>query len=240
MSTPFNYPIESWVDKDRAMSVVNTPLEKSWIKQRTGAGGMKLDYVEGGRVKKILIEAFENKYSWEILKAEIIQSNPRSYRGGEPQQQPPYVFVWGRLTVPGLGSRDGFGSKVIQFSENAEQQSQAFKSAATDAFKVAASYFGVALELYIEEEEVAEPPKEEVARQYQSAPTVAPPKPHPTWDASDVEKLKNLKTLMNITDNKDLEPFIKDWSGGTLTSFTEISPENIRSFNEYLEKKYQK
>ena len=45
---------------------------------------------------------------------------------------------------------------------------------------------------------------------------------------------------MSITDNKDLEPFIKDWSGGTLTSFTEISPENIRSFNDYLEKKYQK
>lgn len=74
---------------------------------------------------------------------------------GEPvlEPQPPIVHVLGRLIIPGFGVREQWGSKSL-IGGYTEQES-AFKSAATDAFKKCAAEFGIALQLWDSEEDLA-------------------------------------------------------------------------------------
>ena len=238
------FEMEHSLDLEKAQEVIDRPLKREWIKKRSAGGGRTLDYLEGGRVKKLLIEAFQNKWSWEIVHWEIKDASDKKFKTGTPQEQPPYVIVHGRLTVPGVGTREAFGSKVIQMSEGSDQQSQALKSASTDAFKVAASYFGIGLDLYLDDAEYEEAPKEqpktEVANKYKDAkPTKTPASKSPTWSQEDLDKMASLKKLMNIADNEGLNAFVQDWSGGTSKSYKDINPENIKAFNKYLEGKVQ-
>jgi recombination DNA repair RAD52 pathway protein len=242
------------VSLKKVREVVEKPLKTDWIKKRE-LGGRKLDYIEGGRVKKILNEAFDYQWSWEILKWEFISSYDKVFKNRQTGQetatkQPPYVLVWGKLTVPGLGSREAFGSKVIQFAEGADQQCQALKSASTDALKVAASNFGVALELYVDddEEEAAEKaeargmegPRGNVANQYQNAtPQQSATSKMKSWNKEDLELLKSLREQLGFGGNspeerEKLNPLVEDFSKGLLKSYKEITPENIKAFNQYL------
>lgn len=254
---PFNVNPDFVPNFSHAKEVIESPLKKEWIKQRE-LGGKKLDYIEGGRVKKLLNEAFDYKWSFDIKSIEFKDSYMKKGRyDKEPVPQPPYVLVIGELIVPGFGSRPGVGSKVIQFGEGADQQSQAVKSALTDALKVAASNFGIALDLYLDDVEydtstsqpVNQPssqsaapkqPRGNVAQQYANA-TPQPPQSQNPWDKAmaEVERLKQLKQIMNINDNDGLVKFVEDWSKGTLKSWADITPDNIKSFNNYLESKLQ-
>lgn len=253
--SPFYAIQDSIPDFEHAKEIIEAPLKKEWIKKRK-LSGKELDYIEGGRVKKLLNEAFSYKWSFDITSIEFKDSYDRHGRfDKEPVPQPPYVLVVGELIVPGLGSRPGIGSKVIQFGEGADQQSQAVKSALTDALKVAASNFGIALDLYLDDAEFdtsSSQPKVQsqaparkntrgdMARSYASAEP-APAKPENPWDKAiaETERLKQLKQVMGIQDNEGLAKFVEDWSKGTLKAWTDITPDNIKSFNNYLETKLQ-
>lgn len=109
------------------------------IRERRGADGM-VDYVEGADVRERLIEATGGTFDWEILDLRFMERSQKVTSRGEVTDVNAYWMCWGRLTIPGLGSRDGVGTAPMEDAE-------APKTATTDALKRAASEFGVALHL---------------------------------------------------------------------------------------------
>jgi adenylate cyclase class IV len=55
------------------------------------------------------------------------------------------------------------------------------------------------------------------------------------WDPEDVERMKQLKKRLGITDNEQLNKHVKEFSLGQLTSYLDITPDNIKAFCDYLE-----
>ena len=164
---------------EEAKAVVSEKLNPSWIKQRT-VGKTTLSYIGGQTVIRLLNKAFNYQWSFEIVSEEIVPSVPKLNKyakaGQDPlEPQPPVVKVLGRLTIPGIGVKEQYGSKVL--IGGASEQESAFKSASTDALKKCASLLGIGLELYGEDEgmddvvEVASTPSTVVPPQ-QQAPTV--------------------------------------------------------------------
>jgi hypothetical protein len=102
-----------------------------------------------------LNKAFGYQWSFEVVSEQIVPSIPKLNKyaksGQDPYEpQPPVVKILGRLTVPGLGVKEQYGSKVL--IGGASEQESAFKSASTDALKKCASLFGIGLDLYGEAE----------------------------------------------------------------------------------------
>ena len=139
METPFS--------KINAINVIQTPTNPNWIKDKKG-----LSYVSGDTVTRILNKAFNYRWSFEILETRIIESQDKAIKPkyGEKEQtfvaQNPVVQCHGRLTIPGFGSREQWGSQPLIGGSDVQEHS--FKSAATDSMKKCASLFGIALDLY--------------------------------------------------------------------------------------------
>lgn len=161
---------------EEAKAVVSEKLNPSWIKQRT-VGKATLSYIGGQTVIRLLNKAFNYQWSFEIVQEEIVPSQPKLNKyakaGQDPlEPQPPVVKVLGRLTIPGIGVKEQYGSKVL--IGGASEQESAFKSASTDALKKCASLLGIGLELYGEDEgmddvvEVASTPSTVVAPKQQT------------------------------------------------------------------------
>lgn len=120
-----------------------TPRDK--IKSRPGNGGRMFDYVEVGYIIGQLDEAFGRLWDWEIITEEL---------KGNSQ-----VWVKGRLTIhlaPGFDlKKDAFGSSDIKkFTSSglAIDIGNDLKSASSDALKKAASYLGIASDVYFPHE----------------------------------------------------------------------------------------
>lgn len=197
---PANYDLE------RAKGTVSAKLEPSWIEQRK-QGSATLSYIGGHVVIRLLNKAFNYQWSFEVVKEEIVPSLPKPAYSGygnarkpimetivladgkttsqvqKLEPQAPVVKVLGRLTVPGLGVKEQYGSKVL--IGGATEQESAFKSASTDALKKCASLFGIGLDLYGEVEgfenqayqEYQQAPAPQVQQQVQQAP-YQQPAPH--------------------------------------------------------------
>lgn len=212
-------------DIDAAKKIIEEPLKKEWIKQRV-QGGAKLDYIEGARVIEILNRAFNYQWDFEIIQSEIIQAEP--YKGKNDttvQEQGKYLSVLGRLVVPGLGSKMAFGSKSI-IGRVTEQES-VYKAAMTDSLKKAATLFGVGKELYLDDIDVA--PKVEAA----------PKAPVDDEFKALATKLKEYKQVLGIgegaDENEKLNPYVKEWSGGTHTSWREVLvKDKLKAFVSWL------
>lgn len=155
-------------DKQHASKLLDTKLNPAWIEQRK-QGSATLSYIGGHIVIRLLNKAFNGAWSFEILEEELIESLPKPRvewvnkkrvhvqddKGNylyDPQ--PPYVRVKGRMTVPGMGVKEQYGTKVL--IGGATEQEHASKAAATDALKKCASLYGVGLELYGEAEGLVE------------------------------------------------------------------------------------
>jgi len=151
-------------DKDHALKLFDTELNPKWIEERK-QGTATLKYIGGHIVIRLLNKAFNGAWSFEILEEELIDSLPKARIKWEKQNgrnvkvhetdaqgnllydaQPPYVRVKGRMTVPGMGVKEQYGTKVL--IGGATEQEHASKAAATDALKKCASLYGVGLELY--------------------------------------------------------------------------------------------
>lgn len=276
---------------DATKKVLKEKLKPEWIKKRK-QGSTELSYIGGNTVIQLLNAAFNYQWSFEIVKEEVVESIgkpvtswdnqarkkvPVMNPDGTPKReaQPPYLKVLGRLTVPGLGVREQFGSKI--FIGGATEQESAFKSASTDALKKCASLFGIGLELYGDEEydfedtsaTVSEPKTEvkETATPVTPTPTPEPApepqkeQPAPTtpqkpakqpaqaqtasqgavdpnaWDGNDINRLKELKAILGITDNSQLDPYVREFLDNGDMTYRNIIPQNVNAFNVFLAKK---
>lgn len=128
-----------------------TPANK--IKKRPGNGGRTFDYVEVGYVVAQLDEAFGRLWDWEVLDQNVGTSQ---------------VWVKGRLTIhlaPNFDlKKETFGSSDIKkftTTKMAIDIGNDLKSASSDALKKAASYLGIASDVYFPNEYQAEDTQEE-------------------------------------------------------------------------------
>lgn len=190
------FEMERHVDEEHVKKVVKEKLDKSWIKTRK-QGGTTLSYIGGHTVIHLLNKAFGFGWSFEIVREDVVESVPKpatewvnrrkEYKRDSNGQiimeaQPPVVKVLGRLSVPGYGVKEQYGSKVL--IGGATEQESAFKSASTDAMKKCASLFGIGLELWGEEgleddEPVETPEVKQVAKQAPAPQQQAPAQQQP-------------------------------------------------------------
>lgn len=252
---------------DRMTKVLEEKLDPKLIKQRV-QGKTTLSYIGGHTVIRLLNKAFGYKWSFEIVNDEIVPSQPKINKyakEGESkfEDQAPVVKVLGRLTVPGVGVKEQYGSKVL--IGGASEQEAAFKSASTDALKKCATMFGIGLELYEDDDEAAPAPAAEVKPAYnksnyssgkssykpqdKSATTSAPaPAPKPNYGAPqtpadqqyegvDIAKIKELKAVLGVVNNSELDPYAREFLDLSTATFTSITPTNIKAFNVFLSKK---
>ena len=283
--------------EEKALKVLKAPLDKSWIEKRK-VGNTELSYIGGHVVIRLLNEAFNYQWSFEVISEEIVPSIPKidKYKNNAEIPQPPVVKVLGRLTVPGLGYKEQYGSKVL--IGGATEQESAFKSAGTDALKKCASLFGIGLDLYgvvegfemFQEAEgvpyqetvpspavldpASMPKASEVKQPVQPTPTPAPaqptqpaPAPQPqggatvlqpsepqqtqgaqtapatpatpaspaaVWEPAQVNALIAHKKALGITDNEQLNPYVREFLNSADVSYQNITPQNIEAFNVFL------
>lgn len=273
------FRMESLVYKfEDAKSVLEEKLNPNWIKERK-QGNVTLSYIEGHTVIRLLNKAFNYQWNFEIISEEIVASQPKPITQYNPstkrkeyvynpdgsikvEPQPPVVKVLGRLTVPGLGIKEQYGSKVL--IGGATEQESAFKAAATDALKKCASMFGIGLELYGGDEDFVEPQQQQQTygyvsnadkQQYNSVqqpvstPSYTPPQATTVqqatnapadpnaWDPNDINRLKELKQILGITDNHQLDPYVREFLDSPDVTYMNITPQNIKAFNVFMSKK---
>lgn len=118
----------------QASDVVSRPLPQDKIKQRPGKGGMTFNYISADLVIELLNEAFEHNWSTRIVSSVIhgetavvgLELTVQDAEGGS---------IW----------KQQFGSCEISRGMG---PGEAFKGAASDALKKAATLLGIGLELY--------------------------------------------------------------------------------------------
>jgi recombination DNA repair RAD52 pathway protein len=248
MSNPgldvFNVAIETKTNEMHVQAIVEAALDPKLIKTRT-VGNTSLDYIGGHTVIRLLNKAFGYAWSFEIVQDEIVPSLPKvnKYKPNDPPEaQPPVVKVLGRLTVPGYGVKEQFGSKVLV--GGASEQESTFKSASTDALKKCATLFGIGLELYDDEEvstaqvsTTPAPAKAPYAKQPYNKVASTTPASTVKYEPADINKIKELKDVLGITDNTQLDPYAREFLDNQEVTFKEITPTNIKAFNVFLSKK---
>lgn len=235
--------------KSEAIKVLERPTPKSQIKERDGGNGITLSYVDGAYVIRVLNKAFNYNWSWEIVDFRIVESQDKVVKKrydytkkryvdlDEPiyEKQPPVAHVLGKLTVPGFGVKYGFGSKVI--IGGASEQESIFKAAATDALKVAAKHFGIALDLYedvptmFDDDEL--PPRGKVNIDEMRNAQQDPEDVEEVVN-SDIETLKELAAKLGVTSSDGLDPYVNDFSKGTIKTYAELPPSKLKLFLIYL------
>lgn len=272
-------------DQEKAVEVIKRKIDEDLIEERK-QGNATLSYIGGSTVIDLLNEAFNYQWSFEIVREEVVESLPklrtrwnRDSKKNEPvldQQgnkiydaQPPVAKVLGRLTVPGLGIKEQYGSKVI--IGGATEQESSFKAASTDAMKKCATLFGIGNELYKKtdqntekssqsnsykpqtksssyqskkQEPVREVKKEE-KEETPSNPNTQAEKKEVTasgggsvsWNKDDIQKLKELKAILGITENHNLDPYVREYLDSADATHKMISKTNIAGFNNFLSKK---
>lgn len=105
-----------------------------------------LKYVSGASVIKRLIEATDGNYTTELVWHNLIEID--TFRKGKAVKVPAMLALV-RLTIPGLGSKEGFGIQILEGGEDM------YKGAFTDGLKKAATQVGCALADLYETEEAA-------------------------------------------------------------------------------------
>ena len=117
--------------------LLDKPFEPSQIKQRPGAFGDLLDYLEGATVIQRLNDALEGEWSFSIAEYKIDSAE---------------VLVLGRLTHAGITKMQFGKSAITRSAKDSALVSLGddLKAAATDALKKCATLFGVGLHLYFD------------------------------------------------------------------------------------------
>jgi len=118
--------------------LLERPFDATQIKQRQGAFGDLLDYVEGATVVQRLNDALDGLWSFRVVEYKI-----------DAQE----VLVLGQLTHTGI-SKMQFGKATLTRSRSDNSLislGDDLKAAATDALKKCATLFGVGLHLYLHE-----------------------------------------------------------------------------------------
>lgn len=222
--------------RPESKAIIEAPIPKSAIKTRKSGFGKDLSYISGSTVIDLLNKAFDYKWSFTVLEEKMVKSEPKqNWKTKELEPQPPYIQILGRLEVPEMGiAKEQFGTKILL--GGASEQEGAAKSAATDSMKKCATLLGIGLELYEEDTIPAEPVKAKAAP---VQPTVAktPAKPSIPWDTSDTDRLKELKAIMDISSNEQLDPYVREFIDRSDVTYKDITPMNVKKFIVFLQKK---
>ncbi len=117
--------------------LLEKPFDPEQIKQREGHFGKMLDYIEGHSVIQRLNDAFDAKWSFEILEHKVLSETDE-------------VIVLGKLSASEVVKTQFGSSRITRAKESGEMISLAddLKAGATDALKKAATLLGVGLKLY--------------------------------------------------------------------------------------------
>lgn len=210
-------------------NIIDKPIEEDFIK--ISPDGFK--YVVNSVVIEILNNAFNYTWNWEILDHGI-QNGESNGKFTDPGS---YAWVLGRLSYPVIDNnknvvwahKDAFGAKPV--IGKAKVQSQLFKSAATDAFKKAASLVGIAKNIYTADDIYEAMVTNKIADDNWNKATMEIHK-----DA--LEKLKNYRTMLgDIVMNQKINNFCDETA--LYTVYGIISPSNVDQFLEYLENSLQ-
>ena len=137
---------------DEITEALMAPFPAEFIELK---GPQKLRYIAQEHIRKRLIDATGNEFSWHITDVEYRNDGAlrdRTDRNtGALIPAPPVCIVRGVLKIPALNSeREGIGVQEIEAGQGADS---AYKGAESDAFKRASMAYGVGLlQLYIGED----------------------------------------------------------------------------------------
>ena len=134
------FTIERQYNFVNAINKIQTPTPAQVVSVRDGSS---FPYISGDTCIYLLNNAFNYQWSFEVVDKMIVpgQTNEKM----PTKVQPAIAHVLGRLTVPGMGVREQWGSAVLMGSS--DNQSSAYKGATTDAMKKCATMFGVAIDV---------------------------------------------------------------------------------------------
>lgn len=141
---------------------LSKPFPRQAIKQREGAFGKMLDYVEAETVIRRL-NAVCPQWSFRMTGHEWTEPVEWTDKNGKPRTSRTLI-VWGELEVPGVGVRSGTGVQVVDERSGEDL----IKGALSDCLKNAAKHFNVAIDLYgpdLEAGEIATTNQERPGRQ---------------------------------------------------------------------------
>jgi len=142
-------------------TALSAPFGDELVKRRRGSFGREISYVEGNAVIARLNDAFGNDWNFTVVEHHELPT-------GE-------VLVLGRIGAFGV-VKEAFGRGMPAISKETGEvlsAADAYKSAATDALKKAATLLGVALSLY--SDDVPESSDEKSVVQSRTEPRKAPP-----------------------------------------------------------------
>ena len=219
---------------------ITANIPESLIKEREGGGKKMLSYISGSTVTDMLNHAFGYLWDWKIEKEWIEEGKPyfNKWKKPEPgwEEQGSICHVRGTLTVYMSDldghtfaiNKSGYGSKSILGKQN--DQESIFKAAGTDALKKAASLLGIGLELYRDEEEqmhfdslnYEDPWTDELKEKY----------------SVELEYVRNVMTEYELS-AEEMDPYIEEFSDGALSYLSDLTPDNIEAFTEWLRAKIE-
>ena len=203
---------EGFALTDEQIQKMKAPINRNLVKyneyDKFGDGS----YISVETITDILNDIFGYRWSWEII---------NFYDKGD------YVVCHGRLTIPGIGIRDGIGQAKADKKDN----STTYSAAASYAFKSAVKRLGIAQNIFNPEgynvplfEGMVVPPKS-------NKPQVKSVKKVPQTAA---EKGAELKEAYGIQTKAQFVAFAQIWNP-TITDFSQITPEVIEELHAYVE-----
>lgn len=197
---------------EQAQNVIERPLPKDKIKQRPGKGGLTFDYVTPDFVINLLNEAFEYRWSTSIVRQDMY---------GDTAVVGLNLTVWDAEDNP--IDKTQYGSCDVSRGMG---PGEAFKGAASDAMKKAATLLGVALELYNDDDA----PKQQFQKpstpsSQASGPSPSPlPQPPSPKDTRDGKVPRPPKPMVVPTTSSTVSTLPKP------TTATSVSPKPINPF----------
>ena len=139
---------------DEQISILKAPIAEDLIEVLPDDNNNK--YINHNVVTDILNRAFCHAWNWQIIDKGIEKTFAYVDKKGKEFPAGYYVWILGRLTYPvkdpATGSinwcyKEQFGGRMVV--GNSKVQSQAYKSASSDALKKAASLLGIAPNVYM-------------------------------------------------------------------------------------------
>lgn len=190
-----------------ALEKLKAKVHPELIKTRQIRGGGKADYIPHQVFSRILTDALDFNWQWEVISDQIVEIPDK--KGGGTQS---YVKVFGCLTIPGVGSWTAFGLAKLEDEES-------WKKADTAAFRKACDRAGIAYQtwddgsLYEEdfEGEIDEPPAETMVRAANPPATQTQERPSRYTEEQKTAMVK-LKEYFGITNNVDLLKLVALWN----------------------------
>lgn len=175
--------------------LLEAPFDDSLVKQRKGAFGDVLDYVEGHAVIRRLNDAFDAQWSFEVLEHKILEEE---------------VVVLGKLTTDGISKMQFGRSRITRSRDDNSVISLGddLKAAATDALKKASTHFGVGLHLYEEKNSLGNNhnPRSDGPSEGHKEGSPEGPKKGPSNNGQSAERLTNrqLTAIYSIASEKGI------------------------------------